>query len=199
LRTVILAPCSRTPERASATLTRIAHVSAKESLFRGEHLHIFFLVDSDEVQAQSVLNTLDGNWLALLCEKHGLDKPWINGPQNKEVHGERHHAALPYLGPNNRATPDAIDRLADSVKWLTYIYKARDKHDEEWQGQGQIFAASRPKRSKQIVIPVSKRQQADNELAIKIETGDCLLDRLIAQAQHAYAVLAVTSAGITLH
>jgi hypothetical protein len=156
---------------------------------KGEHLHVFFLVDSSETVAQSVLNTLDDCWLALQCEKHGLDKPWINGPQNEEVHGERHHAALPYLGPTNRATPAAINRLVDALKWITYIYKARDKHDQEWQGQGQIFAASRPKRSKQIIVPAAQRQQATQAIVIEVGTGDELLDRMIAETQQRYKSL----------
>jgi hypothetical protein len=96
------------------------------------------------------------------------------------------YAQLPYLGQGNKHTEQGKARLSDALDWLSYIYKARDKHDEEWKGQGQIFPASRPKRSKQIVIPADKRQQDNNELVIKIMTGDDLLDTLIAKAQYAY-------------
>jgi hypothetical protein len=163
-------------------------LSARErSVDKGDHIHVFFLVDSSETRAQAVLNTYDDCWLALECRKRNLRKPWINGPRDEAIHGDNQHSALPYLGPNNRATPQGIERLVDALEWMSYIYKARDKHDEEWTGQ--IFAASRPKRSKQIVIPDDMRQQADNELVIKVITGDDLLDQLIAETQNHYRMV----------
>jgi hypothetical protein len=156
--------------------------SARErSVEKGNHLHVFFLVDSSATRAQAVLNTYDDCWLALECHKRNLRKPWINGPRDEGIHGDNQHGALPYLGPNNRATPLGIERLVDALEWMSYIYKARDKHDEEWEGQGQIFPASRPQRSKQMVDPTDKRQQANGGLALKIKTGDNLLDQLIAE------------------
>lgn len=165
---------------------------------KGEHLHVFFLVDSDETMAQSVLNTYADCWLALECGKRGLSKPWINGPQGEDLHGGSHHATLPYLGPKNRVTELGIDRLVDALSWLTYIYKARDKHDEEWKGQGQIFAASRPTRSKQVAILADERQQADSGLVIKVKTGDDLLHKMIAETQRRYWPLCA-AVGAALH
>ena len=61
------------------------------------------------------------------------------------------HAFLRYLRPTNRATPQGTSRLRDGLRRLTYNDKARDKHDEEWRGQGQVFAASRPKRDSAVI------------------------------------------------
>lgn len=158
----------------------------EKSVDKGEHLHVFILVDTHGKQVHSVLNTFDDCWLTMECLKRGISKPYINGPRDGDIHGSNHYAQLPYLGPTNRATEKGIARLADALDWLSYIYKARDKHEGDWEKEGQVFPASRPKRSKQIVIPADKRQQADKKLVIRINAGDDLLDRLIAETQHLY-------------
>ena len=150
------------------------------------------------IDPAQVLNTYADCWLALECGKRGLSKPWINGPQGEDLHGGSHHATLPYLGPKNRVTELGIDRLVDALSWLTYIYKARDKHDEEWKGQGRIFAAARPTRSKQVTILADERQQADSGLVIKVKTGDDLLDKMIAETQRRYWPLCA-AVGAALH
>jgi len=163
------------------------------SVDKGEHLHIFILVDTYGKQVQSVLNTFDDCWLTMTCLQHGLKKPYVNGPQDSDIHGNNHYAQLPYLGPTNRATPLGIQRLSDALEWLSYIYKARDKHGAEWEKEGQVFPASRPKRSKQIVIPADMRQQAGVEVVAKVKTGNDLLDRLIAETQHIYKTISTTT------
>jgi len=159
----------------------------EKSLDKGEHLHIFVIVDSDKTPAPAVLNTFDDGWLTMTCIESGLNKPYINGPQNRAIHGTNHYAQLPYLGPTNRATEQGIARLADALAWLSYIYKARDKHEGDWEKEGQVFPASRPKRSKQMVILVEMHQQVDTKPIVRINTGDHLLDQLIAETQHLYA------------
>jgi hypothetical protein len=164
--------------------------SARErSEEKGDHLHVYFLVDSSKVQAQSVFNNYDDCWLALDCMKRGLSKPWINVPQNREVHGNNHHASLPYLGPTSRPTPLGTSRLRDGLRWLTYIYKARDKHNDEWKGQGQIFAASRPGRSQR---PKVTGEGEDGAAMKAVTTGDLILDELIAKTRQLYHSNATT-------
>lgn len=118
------------------------------------------------------------------CIKRKLKKPYVNGPRTTEIHGSNHYAQLPYLGPTNRATEQGIARLADALEWLSYIYKARDKHEGDWGKEGQIFPASRPTRCKQIAIPADMRSQAEH--IVRINTGDSLLDQLIAMTQYRY-------------
>lgn len=158
----------------------------EKSVDKGEHLHVFILVDTYRKQVQSVLNTFNDCWLTMECYKRELKRPYVNGPQDSDIHGNNHYAQLPYLGPGNRATSKGIERLSDALEWLSYIYKARDKHEGDWEKEGQIFPASRPARSKQIVIPTDMRQQANAELVVRVNTGDDLLDQLIAKAQHVY-------------
>jgi hypothetical protein len=190
------------------TRKRLQHewfAARERSVDKGEHLHVFILVDSYDTRAETVLNTFDDCWLALECAKRGLEKAYINRPQDDELHGGKHCARLPYLGQGNRATEKGLKRLSEALAWLSYIYKTRDKHDEEWkgqgqgQGQGQIFPASRPKRSRQIVIPAEKRQQSDNERTIKVKTGDNLLDQLIAETQHIYRQTILAESKAALH
>lgn len=158
----------------------------EKSVDKGEHLHIFILVDTYGKQVQSVLNTFHDCWLTMTCLQRGLKKPYVNGPQDSDIHGNNHYAQLPYLGPTNRATEQGIARLSDALEWLSYIYKARDKHGADWEKEGQVFPASRPKRDKQIVIPADMRQQAETKVVVKAATGDDLLDQLIAKTQHLY-------------
>ncbi|WP_343829817.1 hypothetical protein [Massilia aurea] len=155
----------------------------EKSVDKGEHLHIFILVDTYGKQVHSVLNTFDDCWLTMTCRQRQLHKPYVNGPQDSEIHGSNRYAQLPYLGPANRATEQGIARLVDALDWLSYIYKARDKHEGEWEKEGQVFPASRPHRSKQIITP-NLGQQASTVPMVKIITGDGLLDQLIATTQH---------------
>ena len=119
----------------------------------------------------------------MTCCQSGLNKPYVNGPQDSEIHGNNRYAQLPYLGPTNRTTELGIARLLDALDWLSYIYKARDKHEGDWEKEGQVFPASRPKRSKQIVIPTDTKQKARTTSISLINTGDGLLDQLIAKTQ----------------
>lgn len=151
----------------------------EKSEARGEHLHVFVLVDTDGKQVQSILNGFDDGWLALDASKRKLNKPYIAGPQNADIHANNHYAQLPYLGPGNRATEQAISRLVDALDWLSYIFKARDKHVGEWEKEGQIFPASRPSRDKES--PALTANPA--EPVVTVQTGDSLLDTLIAQTQ----------------
>jgi hypothetical protein len=113
---------------------------------KGEHLHVFMLLDSAAVRTQSVLNSFEDQFLGRECEKRGI-LLHINRPRNLQLHGLNRYAALPYLGPNNRATAQGMARLEDALLWLTYIYKARGKPDaDDKKANGQIFSSSRPNR-----------------------------------------------------
>ena len=164
---------------------------------RGEHLHIFVLVDADSSPPQAILNTFDDGWLTKECRKHKLNDPWIASPSN-EVHAGNYYAQLPYLGPTNRATEQAKRRLVDAMEWLTYIYKARDKLDAEWEKQGQIFSASRPNRDKKATpLPYSRPIILGEATATTtIMTGDRLLDVMITKTQHTYQRIQVSAGAV---
>ena len=49
-----------------------------------------------------------------------LNDPWIATPSN-EIHSGNYYAQLPYLGPTNRATQRATERIVDALEWLSYI------------------------------------------------------------------------------
>lgn len=165
----------------------------EKSLDKGEHLHIFILVDTHGKQVHSVLNTFDDCWLTMTCHQRQLNKPYVNGPQDSEIHGNNRYAQLPYLGPGNRATEQGIARLVDALDWLSYIYKARDKHEGEWEKEGQVFPASRPSRDRSMVTtPIDCTPCIDP--VIKLRTGDDLLDELIARSQGLYGGLTNPSA-----
>lgn len=72
------------------------------------------------------------------------------------------------------------------MEWLSYIYKARDKLDKEWDKQGQIFSASRPRRNKAVAAISSSHPIliGNIPIKIKIKTGDNLLDAMIEKMQH---------------
>jgi hypothetical protein len=72
------------------------------------------------------------------------------------------------------------------LKWLSYNYKARDKHDADWEAQGQIFSASRPKRDKKVAEIATSRPILLGDIPIKIKTGDNLLDAMIGKMQHIF-------------
>jgi hypothetical protein len=127
----------------------------------------------------------DDCWLTKECRKQGLNDPWIAKPKS-EIHSGNHYAQLPYLGPSNRATDQAKARLVDALEWLSYIHKARDKLDREWEKQGQIFSASRPKRDKTVAALTSSRPIYVGDAMIKVRTGDELLDAMIGKMQHIY-------------
>jgi hypothetical protein len=149
---------------------------------RFKHLHIFILVDTHGKQVHSVLNPFDDCWLTMTCHQSGLNKPYVNGPQNSEIHGNNRYAQLPYLGPGNRATEQGIARLVDALDWLSYIYKARDKHEGDWEKEGQIFPASRPTRDRKSFATTIKHTPS-RKTATEVRTGDDLLDRLIGGTQ----------------
>lgn len=168
----------------------------EKSVDKGEHLHIFIVVDTYGKQVHSVLNTFDDCWLTMTCRQRQLNKPYVNGPQDSEIHGNNHYAQLPYLGPTNRATEQGIARLVDALDWLSYIYKARDKHEGEWEKEGQVFPASRPNRDKDVLMIVPTVNKSLANPVIKVRTGDVLLDKLISQTQSIYSQLAVQVASI---
>ena len=114
---------------------------------KGEHLHVFMLIDSHETRAQSILNGFEDQFLGRECSKRGI-LLHINPPRN-EVHGNNRYAALPYLGAGNKATTTGFSRLADALIWLTYIFKSRGKPDvEDKKINGQVFSRSRPNRKR---------------------------------------------------
>jgi hypothetical protein len=128
----------------------------------------------------SVLNTFDDCWLTMTCKQRQLNKPYVNGPQDSEIHGSNLYAQLPYLGPTNKATEQGIARLVDALDWLSYIYKARDRHEGDWEKQGQVFPASRPNRNNGVM---TIRPTVNKSVANPVRTGDDLLDKLIGQTQ----------------
>lgn len=112
---------------------------------KGEHLHVFMLVDSSEVRAQSVLNSYEDCFLGNECLKRGI-LLYVNAPRNA-LHGNNRYAALPYLGAGSRPTELGQARLKDGLAWLSYIYKVRGKPTvEDKKANGQIFSSSRPNR-----------------------------------------------------
>lgn len=170
----------------------------EKSVDKGEHLHIFIVVDTYGKQVHSVLNTFDDCWLTMTCRQRQLNKPYVNGPQDSDIHGNNRYAQLPYLGPTNRATEQGIARLVDALDWLSYIYKARDKHEGEWEKEGQVFPASRPNRDKGVVTIMPAVNKSLVNPVTKVRTGDDLLDKLIGQAQGMYGLPAAGSA-VTRH
>jgi len=116
---------------------------------KGEHLHVFMLIDSGEVRAQSILNGFEDQFLGRECLKRDI-LLHINPPRN-EIHGNNRYAALPYLGAGNRATETGFARLEDAMIWLTYAFKARGKPDvEDKKLNGHIFSRSRPNRKRAV-------------------------------------------------
>lgn len=116
---------------------------------KGEHLHVFMLIDSGEVRAQSILNGFEDQFLGRECLKRGI-LLHINPPRN-EIHGNNRYAALPYLGVGNKATVTGFARLEDSMVWLTYAFKARGKPDvDDKKINGHIFSRSRPNRKRAV-------------------------------------------------
>lgn len=127
---------------------------------KGEHLHVFMIVDSKAKNANGILNRVDGDFLKNECQRRGLQAPHINPPKNpiflqesRRIPGllkQPWYAALPYLGPGNKLTKLGKARLEDALIWLTYIYKARGKPNMAMQSgpRTQIFPSSRPTRGK---------------------------------------------------
>jgi hypothetical protein len=109
-----------------------------------EHLHIFLIVDSNDVQAQSILNTYEDQYLSKEATKLSI-KVWINAPQ-AAVHEERRFVELPWLGSSRDTSPEAMARLEDALVWMTYPFKARGKPENAKDGQ--MFPASRPSRKR---------------------------------------------------
>jgi hypothetical protein len=116
---------------------------------KGEHLHVFMLIDSGEVRAQSILNGFEDQFLGRECLKRGI-LLHINPPRNA-IHGNNRYAALPYFGTGNRATETGFGRLDDALVWLTYAFKARGKPDvDDKKINGHIFSRSRPNRKRVV-------------------------------------------------
>jgi hypothetical protein len=116
---------------------------------KGEHLHVFMLIDSGKVRAQSILNGFEDQFLGRECLKRGI-LLHINPPRN-EIHGNNRYAALPYLGAGNKATVTGFARLEDAMIWLTYAFKARGKPDvDDKKISGHIFSRSRPNRKRMV-------------------------------------------------
>lgn len=153
---------------------------------KGEHLHVFMLLDSAAVRTQSVLNSFEDQFLGEECKKRGI-LLHINRPRNFELHGNR-YAALPYLGPNNRATVQGMARLDDALLWLTYIYKARGKPDaDDKKANGQIFSSSRPNR-KRFRSDDSGLLPCPTMLDVAHDDGDDITD-MIAISHFAYGAI----------
>jgi hypothetical protein len=132
---------------------------------KGEHLHVFMLVNSAEVLAQGILNTFEDQFLGGECLKRGI-LLHINKPRNLELHGMNRYAALPYQGPGNRQTDLGSARLADALVWLTYIYKIRGKPTvDDRKVNGQIFSASRPNRSPRPTVVEAEEAYEDIEIS----------------------------------
>lgn len=154
----VLAATVRTLERASVPCEWF---SAREiDSAKGEHLHVFLLVDSKNKNVNGILNRVNGGFLKVECERRGLLPPHINPPKNniflqwsRRIPGmlkRPWYAQLPYLGPGNKLTKLGKDRLENALVWLTYIYKARGKPDMTTQigTRTQIFSSSRPNRKR---------------------------------------------------
>jgi hypothetical protein len=111
---------------------------------KGEHLHIFIVVDANDVRAQAILNNFEERFLGKEAAKRGI-QVYPNRPR-AEMHKGRYYVELPWLGSSRETSQDAMNRLDDALIWLTYPYKARGK-PENAKG-GQMFPASRPSRKR---------------------------------------------------
>jgi hypothetical protein len=117
---------------------------------KGEHLHVFMLVDSAEVNAAGIFNRFEDQFLGAECQKRGIYLH-VNKPRNA-VHGLNRYAALPNFGPTGKPTPLGMARWDDAKEWLTYIYKKRGKPGtDDRKLNGQIFSASRPNRTQLLL------------------------------------------------
>lgn len=109
-----------------------------------DHLHVFMLIDAYGNNVWKVFNQFDDGQVGQLCSDKGVKFAIFSPKDFQGIHGRNNYMALPYQGPGNRETALGRKRLADALVWLTYLYKARSKpeDDKKWQ----IFPASRPTR-----------------------------------------------------
>lgn len=142
---------------------------------KGEHLHVFMLVDSSEVRAQSILNGFEDQFLGRECLKRDI-LLHINSPRN-EIHGNNRYAALPYFGDGNRATETGFARLADALVWLTYAFKARGKPNvDDKKINGQVFSRSRPNRKRRMdAQPITLPKATPGPIIVSSSTGPALV------------------------
>lgn len=111
---------------------------------KADHLHVFMLIDAHDNNVWKVFNQFDDGQVGQLCGDKGIKFAIFSPKDFQGIHGRNNYMALPYQGPGNRETALGRKRLADALVWLTYLYKARSKpqDDKKWQ----IFPASRPTR-----------------------------------------------------
>lgn len=137
---------------------------------KADHLHVFMLIDAYGNNVWKVFNQFDDGQVGQLCNDHGVKFAIFSPKDFQGIHGRNNYMALPYKGPGNRETALGRKRLADALVWLTYLYKARSKpqDDKKWQ----IFPASRPTRKavpavKAPFLPSVDRLEGEIELTEK--------------------------------
>lgn len=118
---------------------------------KADHLHVFMLIDAHGNNVWKVFNQFDDGQVGQLCGDKGIKFAIFSPKDFQGIHGRNNYMALPYQGPGNRETALGRKRLADALVWLTYLYKARSKpqDDKKWQ----IFPASRPTRKAAVTNP----------------------------------------------
>lgn len=143
---------------------------------KADHLHVFMLIDAHGNNVWKVFNQFDDGQVGQLCNDKDIKFAIFSPKDFQGIHGRNNYMALPYQGPGNRETALGRKRLADALAWLTYLYKARSKpqNDEKWQ----IFPASRPTRK---AAPAAAQEALDvAPLAIPFLP----IDSSIGRAEH---------------
>lgn len=130
---------------------------------KADHLHVFMLIDAYGNNVWKVFNQFDDGQVGQLCGDKGIKFAIFSPKDFQGIHGRNNYMALPYQGPGNRQTALGGKRLADALVWLTYLYKARSKpqDDTKWQ----IFPASRPTRK---AAPVAAQEALDAQIATQV-------------------------------
>lgn len=109
-----------------------------------DHVHVFMVIDAKGIRVAELFNQFEDGRVQQHCKAHGVKFAIFRPKDMDGIHGNNRYMALPYLGPDNRATAEARERLADALVWCSYLGKARSKPEDDKSGQ--IFPASRPTR-----------------------------------------------------
>ena len=125
------------------------------------HMHIFLLIESEEVNPDSILHYMEGHFFTELTKALKV-KFTIAEPDNPI-----HHVAgkqVNYAYVPKKASP----KLDDCLVWISYLYKVRSKEGVS----GQIYTASTNREGKKSVPPSAP--QADKEtfsqISLKVVT-----------------------------
>lgn len=116
-----------------------------------DHVHVFMVIDAKGIRVAELFNQFEDGRVQQHCKAHGVKFAIFRPKDMDGIHGNNRYMALPYLGPDNRATAEARERLADALVWCSYLGKKRSKPEDDKSGQ--IFPASRPTRKAAVTAP----------------------------------------------